>query len=310
MSLDPFTARGDVQLRERLSDFITGLEHLQSLLEFQPIYLVMPDVRSVLAEAIRKETRGYAWVTPVETPLRYPYDNFAVLARNIGLRRNAGPVWAVRTEGVLASNLVLTSSLPSISRIISVGGPAVNDPMHVKAVPGYPIQAILENFVSERPAKAINGGILSGETLGPDILGLDTECRGITVLPEPEDREFLAFMRPGLDRQSYSRCFLSLLRRRHDERLTTAVRGEVRPCISCNFCEEICPAGIMPHLIHKYLYRDLIEGAEHARVDLCVRCGLCSYVCPSKIDLRRQFMQAQQVLKEYAESESTRERPE
>jgi len=70
------------------------------------------------------------------------------------------------------------------------------------------------------------------------------------------------------------------------------MRGEKRPCVACNFCEEVCPAGIMPYLIHKYLYADLIEEVEQARVDLCIECGLCSYVCPSKIDLRKQLIEA------------------
>jgi len=52
----------------------------------------------------------------------------------------------------------------------------------------------------------------------------------------------------------------------------------------------------MPYLIHKYLYRDLIEEAEEARLDLCVRCGLCSFVCPSKIELRKQFIEAQKLI--------------
>jgi Na+-transporting NADH:ubiquinone oxidoreductase subunit A len=126
--------------------------------------------------------------------------------------------------------------------------------------------------------------------LGPDALGIDTECRGLTVLPELQEREFLGFIRPGWDRSSYAACYLSSLRDKFRERLSTGLHGEGRPCISCNFCEDVCPAGITPHLIHKYLYRDLIEEAEQARVDLCIECGLCSYVCPSKIDLRSQII--------------------
>ena len=74
------------------------------------------------------------------------------------------------------------------------------------------------------------------------------------------------------------------------------MRGEGRPCVSCNFCEEVCPAGIMPYLLHKYLYGDLIEEAEQARVDLCVQCGLCSFICPSKIELREQFIEAKALI--------------
>ena len=52
----------------------------------------------------------------------------------------------------------------------------------------------------------------------------------------------------------------------------------------------------MPYLIHKYLYRDLIEEADSARVDLCIECGLCSFVCPSKIELRKQFIEVKELI--------------
>ena len=292
ISLEPFVARGDAQLHNRLLNFTRGLEQLQSLLEYQPIYLAMPDIKSEFANLVRNQIRGHASVKMLEIPLTYPYDNFAILARRLGLRSNEGPVWAVRAEGVLAVDRALTMTKPCTVRIISIGGTGVNSPIHLKVIPGYPIKTIKDRYVFEPVARIINGGILTGELVGAETLGVDVECRGITILPELEHREFLGFVRPGWDRNCYAECFLSSLREKFCERLTTGIRGEGRPCISCNFCEEVCPANITPHLIHKYLYRDLIEEVEEARVDLCVECGLCSFVCPSKIDLKKQIIDA------------------
>jgi electron transport complex protein RnfC len=168
-------------------------------------------------------------------------------------------------------------------------------------MPGYPIKTIKVKFVFEPAARMINGGILTGEMLVEGAAGIDTECRGITVLPELREREFLGFARPGWSRSCYAGCFLSSLRKKFFERFSTGVRGEGRPCISCNFCEDVCPAGITPHLIHKFLYRDLVEEAEQARTDLCVECGLCSYVCPSKIDLRQQLIDAKKLIEQEKE---------
>jgi len=311
VSLEPFLARGDVQLHKRLSNFTRGLEQLQSLLEYQPIYLVLPDIKSEFANLIRNHIRGHALVKMVEIPLTYPYDDFSILARKLGLKRSAEPVWAVRTEGVLAVDRALTLSKPCLVRIVSIGGTGVNSPTHIKVMPGYPMQMIRDKYVFEPVARMINGGILTGELLGTEALGLDTECRGITILPELKDREFLGFIRPGWDRSCYAACYLSSLRERFSERFTTGLRGEGRPCISCSFCEEVCPAGIIPHLIHKYLYRDLIEEVEQARVDLCIECGLCSFVCPSKIDLVRQFIDAKRLIEqEKEEIRQERERQE
>jgi Na+-transporting NADH:ubiquinone oxidoreductase subunit A len=301
VSLEPYMARGEAQLHKRLLNFNRGLEQLQSLLEYQPIYLVLPDIESEFANLIRNHIRGYAWVKIVNIPLTYPYDHFGILARRLGLRHNKGPVWAVRTEGVLATDRALTLSKPCLVRIISIAGTGINSPCHIKVMPGYPIKKIKEQFVFEPAPRLINGGILTGEIIGEETLGIDTECRGITVLPELREREFLGFARPGWSRSCFAGCYLSALRKKFLERFNTGVRGEGRPCISCNFCEDICPAGITPHLIHKYLYRDLIEEAEQARPDLCVECGLCSYVCPSKIDLRQQLIDAKKLIEKEKE---------
>jgi Na(+)-translocating NADH:ubiquinone oxidoreductase A subunit len=301
VSLEPFLARGDAQLQKRLLDFTRGLEQLQSLLEYQPIYLVMPHIRSELANLVHNRIRGHAWVKMLEIPLTYPYDNFALLARRLGLRRSEGPVWAVRTEGVLAVDRALTLTKPCTVRIISMGGTGVNSPMHIKVMPGYPIEEIRDKYVFEPAGRLINGGILTGELLGPGTLGVDTECRGITIVHELEEREFFGFARPGWDRSCYARCFLSSLREKFHERFTTGMRGEVRPCVSCNFCEEVCPAGIMPHFIHKFMYHDDIDEVEQARVDLCVECGLCSFVCPSKIELTREFIEAKELIEKEKE---------
>jgi len=281
LSLEPFAARGDVQLEKRLLNFTRGLEHLQSLLEYQPIYLVMPKVRSDIKKQVHRNIRGYAWAKIIEIPPTYPWDDFNILARFIGLKKDAGPVWSLRTEGLLAVDRALTLSKPSLVRIISIGGPEVDRCVHLKAMPGYPVNAILDKYVSNPEVSVINGGIFTGRTIDDKTLGLDTECRGLTILPEHTEREFLGFIRPGWDRSCYAECFLSSFRKKFKERYTNAMRGELRPCVSCNFCEELCPAGIMPHLIHKYLYDDLIEEADEARIDLCIRCGLCAERCPS-----------------------------
>ncbi len=301
LSLEPFLTRGDVQLHNRLLQFTRGLEHLQSLLEYQPIYLIMPNVKSPFASQVREHIRGYAWAKLIQVPLKYPYDNFNILARALGLKKAAGPIWAVRIEGILAIDRALTVSKPCLVRIVSIGGPAVSSPIHLKAMAGYPIETVLDKYTAEPDVRVLGGGLLTGEPISQEMLGFDTESRGLTVVPELKEREFLGFTRPGRGRRSYSKCFLSTLRADFSERLTTAMRGELRPCISCNFCEEVCPASIMPYLLHKYLYRDLIEEVDQARIDLCIECGLCSFVCPSKIELRGEFIKAKELIEKEKE---------
>jgi len=298
MHLEPFTVRGDVQLHKRLARFTRGLEQLQGLLEYQPIHLIVPDIKSDFATKVRQALRGYAWVKLVQVPLRYPFDNFAILARALGLKADAdNPVWALPTEGVLAIDRALTLAQPCTVRIISLSGPGVVSPLHLKAMAGYPLQEMLQGRLAGDSNRLIDGGILTGQTLDAKQMGLQSECNGLTVLPEQTDRELLGFVRPGWNRKSYSKCFLSSLRGSLPHRnMTTGLRGEVRPCIGCGLCEKVCPVKIMPYLIHKLMYADELEQVEHAGLDLCVNCGLCSYVCPSKIELLGEILDAREAV--------------
>ncbi|MHC4202339.1 MAG: 4Fe-4S dicluster domain-containing protein [Planctomycetota bacterium] len=302
--LEPYVARGDAQLRGRLPEFISGLKHLSSLLRVRQLHVVIPKERSAFATELREALRKQSDVRTFEIRCKYPHDDLRLVARALGMRKRSGSaVWGMGVAGVLAIEEAMRSSRPCVGNVVSVGGPGAREPKHVRAILGYPIKDIVDRYASQSPCRVINGGALTGTALDASQAGLDLECEGLTILPEHDERELFAFTRPGWSRRSYGRVFFSSLRPPFSERLNTALRGEKRACVSCGFCEEVCPAGIMPYLIHKYLYEDNIEEAEKARLDLCVECGLCSFVCPSKIELSTQIADAKEGIRRELETE-------
>ena len=130
----------------------------------------------------------------------------------------------------------------------------------------------------------IDGGTLTGKAIGGGQKGFDAECVALNVLQENTEREVLAFVQAGFSKQSYSKAFASVFKPLFKENLNTALRGEARPCVFCGYCEDVCPAGIIPHLIYRYLDNERPEDAYRVGLDQCVDCGLCSYVCLSKIN--------------------------
>lgn len=304
-NFEPYHVRGDILLRRSFTAFTRGLEQIQSLLEYQRIYLAVPETESELAARVRETVRGHAWVKVVAIPLQYPGGHPRVLARRLGLKPDPEqPVWSTGVAGVLAADTALTGSRACTERVVSVGGPGAAEPRNVEAMLGYPLDGILTQWPATDDVRVLNGGVLTGSELEQTQRGVDSRCSGLTILPEHREREFLGFLRPGRDRNSYSSCFLSRLGAASGERLTTALRGERRACVACGMCADVCPASLYPHLIHRALYRDGLEEAERLRVDLCVECGLCAYVCPSKIELLDEFQGAIQTLRSDQESES------
>jgi Na+-transporting NADH:ubiquinone oxidoreductase subunit A len=303
LRLEPFLAGGEAQLDGALERLARGLEHLMGMAPEAPIYVIVPGTDDSLAVELRKAVAACPGAHVVSVPMRFPFDDPALLARYLKLP--AGPdatVWAIPVEGVLAVEAALTDGRPCVERIVSFAGPAVTEPTHFRLVPGHPVADILADRLCEEPARVVNGGLLTGVLLPPEQRGIDSECIGLTVVGEPTGQTLLAFARPGISSRSYNRSFVGTLRTDMSMRYKAALSGEVRPCIACGQCADVCPAGILPQVIHRYLYADKLEDAQRTRVDLCVGCGLCSFVCPSKIDLRTELLDAKRVLREEAEA--------
>jgi len=303
LRLEPFLAGGEAQLDGALERLARGLEHLRGMVPEAPLYVIVPNADTPMAAELRKTVAACSGAHVVSVPMRFPFDDPALLARFLKLP--AGPdatVWAIPVEGVLGVEAALTDGRPCTERIVSFAGPAVTEPVHFRLVPGYPVADILADRLCREPARVVGGGLLTGVALPPEQRGIDSECTGLTVVGEPTRQTLLSFARPGISRRSYNRSFVGTLRTDMSMRYRAGLSGEVRPCIACGQCADVCPAGILPQVIHRHLYADRLEEAQRIRVDLCIGCGLCSFVCPSKIDLRTELLDARRVLREEEET--------
>ena len=80
--------------------------------------------------------------------------------------------------------------------------------------------------------------------------------------------------------------------------MDTNIHGEHRPCIACTYCDNVCPVGILPHLLHRYVQRGVIdETIVRYRIFDCIDCNLCTYVCTSKIPLAQLMRKGKDSLK-------------
>lgn len=299
---EPYLARGSVLLDGALPEFAQGLTAVQHLLDYQPIYLAVPDVDTRLMDSLRESLRGHAFVEIVGVPMRYPLAHFALLARRLGVARRTGrPVWATWVEGVLAIARAARWGRPSLDRIVSIGGPGAAEPVHASVPVGYPVERIVEQFAAEGPVRALSGGLFTGEVFGPERRGIDAECLGVTLIAENRHRPFWEFLRPR--RRSYSRAYLA---RAESGAATTTLHGSERACIACDLCREVCPADLIPQILHKRIRADDLEEARRLGISYCIGCGLCSYVCPSKIELRAQFVETQRRMAAERESGEAR----
>lgn len=176
-------------------------------------------------------------------------------------------------------------------KIFVVGNADSQKPYHVKSRMGAPLSSLVKNIDNAtQTQRFISGDIFRGIKSSKDGYTGFYES-GVTILPEGNEKEFLGFMKPGRDKDSYSKTFLSSIL---PSKIKTDcnTHGEKRACINCTYCEQVCPVDILPQFTMKSLYGDDIESAlAHGLLD-CTECSLCSYVCPSKISLSKIFKEA------------------
>lgn len=308
---EPFRARGKVLLRRAWSRIVEGLRFLPRLLvDYGTIEIVLTARRDAVAGMLYVGLAGYAWIRLHPVPLRYPVENPLVLSR--ALRKSDSSlkkedvIWIIDVQGVEAVGACLAEGLPLHKRVVVVGGPGQPNPRHLCVRIGTPVRCLYNKDSRSDGVRILRGGLLNGVPVDPATDSVQYDDDAFFFLPEGSQREFLSFLRPGFDRTSALPCFASRITGAYDRRVSTWLRGERRPCIACGLCEKLCPAGLLPQVLHRYLYHEALDEAEAAGLDLCVDCSLCTYVCPSKIDLQQQFAQAREQLRlERAEALAT-----
>lgn len=280
--LEPFFPTPATLLTDAVDQFAAGLDSLHKMLEDANVCLILSevdsDVKSQL-QSIVDERSG--WLQFFDVPEMYPFDSPAFAAQRLDI--NPEKAWATDVQAVLAVHAALEDNHAYLKRIISVSGPMAASPSHHQLPLGYPLATLAERN-GETTLRMISGGVLTGTTIDSTQLGLDGNCQALNILEEMTEREVLAFVQPGFTKRSYSNTFASYFKPLFKEKSTTALGGEARPCVFCGFCESVCPVGIIPHLIYRYLDHDRPEDAYRVEFDKCIDCGLCSYVCVSKIN--------------------------
>lgn len=218
-------------------------------------------------------------LTPLLLGVGFPY---GYSAANVG-------VIVLDIQAVLHVYEAVVEGKPLIERTIALCGPGFIENTHVKVRIGSSLKHIIKgNINADKNLRLVLNSSLTGESLCDLSLSADRTFTTVIAMLEDHESVFLSFARPGLKGDSYSRTCFSMLFKENSKlfqkKCGTNLHGELRPCIFCTFCEEVCPVNIIPHLLFHYVEKDVIdETLLKYKIFNCLECNLCSYVCPSKI---------------------------
>jgi Na(+)-translocating NADH:ubiquinone oxidoreductase A subunit len=193
-------------------------------------------------------------------------------------------VLVLDVQTVIQVHEAIVEGRPAIERTVALAGTGFARNIHLDARLGTPLEAIAKEYLAPGiESRIVINSPIRGEAV-PDLgRPLDARIRLLAALPEGHRGQFMSFARPGFRADSYTPTFAAnFLPLRKN--LGTNLQGEERACISCGFCGDVCPARIMPQLLHRFVKRDVIdELILRYRIVDCIDCNLCTYVCPSKI---------------------------
>lgn len=218
------------------------------------------------------------WITH-QVPDIYPAWDPGSILYQIKQKAEENTAWYIHVEGLIRMAQFLKTGRYPVETMVTVTKGHDKKP-HMITRLGAPIRLLAGNFPS---GSLITTGQLNGRKVDPAAhLGFFENT--LNILPDAPEDEMFGFLRPGLNKPTVSRSFLSCLVNR-DVQMDGTMHGEERACINCSYCENICPVDLMPSFIMKALHGDDIEEALQLGLLDCCRCGLCSFTCPSKIEL-------------------------
>ena len=218
-----------------------------------------PDCIAKLQELVKGEQRME--VCSLKT--KYPQGGerqliFATTGRAINsamLPADAGCV-VDNVETIINVYRAVAEGKPSMERVVTVSGDAVNEPGNFKVLFGTNQAELVEaagGFKSE-PEKMISGGPMMGFSMF--TLNVPVTKTSSSIL-----------------------CFTK------DE----VAKYEPSACINCGRCVDACPSRLIPSRLADLAERHDEESFTKMEGMECMECGSCSYVCPAKRPLKQSI---------------------
>lgn len=292
----------------RISDFIQGLEILRKIVPGAQMHLAFGKCSKEILKKIAGLMTDSQWINFYSVTPKFPQEYDEVIIPTIlnkefphgNLSANIGVI-VLSIQTILHVYEAVVEGKPVIERIVTLSGAGFKENVHANVRIGTPFSEIIKNRIKEGlEVRIIPDSILTGNKLLDLSLPIIRTLNNIIAIPENRKRQFFAFSDPGFTKDAHSHTVVSpifgcLGLKKNVE---TNIHGEQRSCLFCTFCEQVCPAGLIPHVLYRYAKNDIIdETLVNYRIFNCIECNLCSYVCVSKIPVAKYIREGKEKLK-------------
>ncbi len=195
-------------------------------------------------------------------------------------------VWTIGYQDVIEIGALFTTGSISGDRYVALAGPLVNSPRVFKTQAGAKISEVVDGRLSEGKKRVISGSVLNGHTAEGALDFLGRYDNQVSVIEENDDREFMGWIAPGLNKFSASSVFFSNLIKPKTYNITSSQNGSPRAIVPIGVFERVMPLDILATpLIRAILVKDTDSAQELGCLELVEEdLALLSFVDPGKHD--------------------------
>ncbi len=252
---EPYLTADHRLMLEKGAEIIVGARLLMRALGVEKAIIGIEKNKPDAIEKMAELTANEKGITVQPLKVQYPQGGEkqlikAVLNREVpsgGLPIDVGVV--VHNVGTaFAVYEAVQKNKPLVERVVTVTGKDVKNPSNFLVRIGTPVMQLIDaaGGIPEHTGKVVSGGPMMGKALNSLDVPVAKGTSGILLIPNEE-----------------------------------AKRGEIKPCIRCTKCVQVCPMGLEPYLLMTLTQKEMYEEVEKEKTMDCIECGSCSFICPS-----------------------------
>lgn len=305
IQVEPYDLKNEILVNEAsINRFMDGLKAIRDAFSQAKILLTATSAQESLLHLFQPLADNHSFLEVVSVEPKYPINMKELLIPTltgktypVGYRETHLGMLVLDVVDVLLAEQINQSVNKPLHTFVALSGPGFKENQIVEVPIGTKIDSFLKRIsLADGELRLIKNSAIRGELIDPNSR-IDGSLRQIVALPEDRHRQTMFFMRGGKDADSFTNAFLSALMPKAIKKADTNIHGERRACVNCTYCQQVCPVGIIPHLLHKYVNKELYqERVAELGIYNCIDCKLCDYVCPSKIHVAADINKGKEAL--------------
>jgi len=277
MDTNPLAVDPTIIINERAGDFAMGVSVLAKF--DVPVYVCKAD------DADLPDLNGNK-VQVARFAGKHPAGLSSTHVHNIDPVDGSKTVWTLGYQDVIAIGALANTGKVDTTRYVAVAGPLVNSPRVLTSNLGANISDLIDGRTAEGKKRIVSGSVLNGHRASDATDFLGRYDNQISVIEEHDDREFMGWIAPGLNKFSAINVFLSSIFKPKAFNITTSQYGSPRAIVPIGVYEQVMPLDILATpLIKSLLVKDTDAAQQLGCLELVEEdLSLCSFVDPGKHD--------------------------